>query len=39
VIGNPAGANAEEGERNLTDMVGRVEAILREIARFEFRGR
>jgi creatinine amidohydrolase len=37
VIGNPAGATADEGEGNLNDMVGRVVTILREISRFEFR--
>ncbi len=38
VVGNPAGANAEEGERDLNAMVERVAEMLREIARFEFRG-
>ena len=37
VIGNPAGSNADEGEQNLEEMVERVEAMLREIATFEFR--
>lgn len=37
VVGNPAEANAEQGERDLTDMVDRVEGALREIATFEFR--
>ncbi|MCB0198294.1 MAG: creatininase family protein, partial [Anaerolineae bacterium] len=37
VIGNPAGSNAAEGEQNLEEMVERVEAMLREIATFEFR--
>jgi creatinine amidohydrolase len=36
VIGNPAGANAEEGEQDLEAMVERVETMLREIAKFEF---
>ena len=36
VIGNPAGANAEEGERDLEAIAERVETMLREIANFEF---
>lgn len=37
VIGNPAEATAGEGERDLTSMVERVEAMLREIATFAYR--
>ena len=37
VIGRVTGANAEDGERDLEAMVKRVEAMLREIAEFEFR--
>lgn len=37
VIGNPAGSTPEEGEGNLTAMVERVEAMLREIAVFAYR--
>lgn len=36
-VGTPAGANAEEGERDLNEMVERVEEMLRAISRFEFR--
>ena len=36
VIGNPAGANEAEGERNWKKVADRVETILREIATFEF---
>jgi creatinine amidohydrolase len=38
VIGNPVGSTAAEGEGNLTAMVDRVEAMLREIALFAYRG-
>jgi creatinine amidohydrolase len=37
VIGDPAGSSAEEGERSLAVMAERVEAALREIARFEYK--
>ena len=37
VIGDPAGSTAEEGEQNLAAMVARVEAMLREIARFQYK--
>lgn len=36
VIGNPAGANAAEGEQDLNNLVERVEAMLREIAVFSY---
>jgi creatinine amidohydrolase/Fe(II)-dependent formamide hydrolase-like protein len=36
VVGNPAKADLEKGEEDLAFMVERVEAILREIAVFEF---
>ena len=37
VIGNPAGATAAQGEHDLDQMVQRVVAMLREIARFDYR--
>lgn len=37
VVGDPAGANAEQGEHDLNVMIDRVEAMLREIVTFEFR--
>ncbi len=37
VIGDPAGSSSEEGKESLTNMVNRVEAALREIARFEYK--
>jgi creatinine amidohydrolase len=37
VIGNPAGANAEEGGRDLAELVDRVAGMLAEIADFEFK--
>lgn len=36
VIGNPTGASAAEGEQDFGVMIERVEAMLREIARFKF---
>jgi len=37
VIGNPARANPEQGDRDLHDMVARVKEMLHEIARFQYR--
>jgi creatinine amidohydrolase/Fe(II)-dependent formamide hydrolase-like protein len=37
VIGNPASANADEGERDLAELVARVAGMLVEIADFEFK--
>ena len=37
VIGNPSGANAEEGQKNLEWLIQTVCDHLREIARFEYR--